>query len=333
MKQPSSPAGITRRTAAFSLVLASAGLAAPAVRGQAKYPEHPVRVILPFAPGGVADVTARLVAQSLSNKLGQNFFIENMPGAGGITAARAALAGGTDGYTLTLLTNGTSISVPLFDHLPFDPVKEFIPISAIGYFTCDFIANTSSPFQTLDDFLKAAREKPGTLNVGTVTVGSTQNLTAELFKSMAGLDVVIVPFRGSPDVVVALLRNDIQMGIDFYAALKPTLDSEKARGLATSAPQRSPELPDVPTVQEAGVAGFDVTAWNGLFAPAGTPDAIVQTLNSALHDVLGDPGLQKQALDLGIHANASTPAELEARLRSDIEKWGTVIAHANIPKQ
>ena len=278
-------------------------------------------------------MTARLVAQSLSNKLGQNFFIENMPGAGGITAARAALAGGTDGYTLTLLTNGTSISVPLFDHLPFDPVKEFIPISAIGYFTCDFIANTSSPFQTLDDFLKAAREKPGTLNVGTVTVGSTQNLTAELFKSMAGLDVVIVPFRGSPDVVVALLRNDIQMGIDFYAALKPTLDSGKARGLATSAPQRSPELSDVPTVQEAGVAGFDVTAWNGLFAPAGTPDAIVQTLNSALHDVLGDPGLQKQALDLGIHANASTPAELEARLRSDIEKWGTVIAHANIPKQ
>jgi tripartite-type tricarboxylate transporter receptor subunit TctC len=333
MKQPSSPVGITRRTAAFSLALASAGLAAPAVRGQAKYPEHPVRVILPFAPGGVADVTARLVAQSLSNKLGQNFFIENMPGAGGITAARAALAGGTDGYTLTLLTNGTSISVPLFNHLPFDPVKEFVPISAIGYFTCDFIVNTSSPFRTLGDFLKAAREKPGTLNVGTVTVGSTQNLTAELFKSMAGVDVVIVPFRGSPDVVVALLRDDIQMGIDFYAALKPTLDSGKARVLATSAPQRSAELPDVPTVQDAGVAGFDVTAWNGLFAPAGTPEAVMQTLNSALHDVLGDPGLKKQALDLGIHANASTPAELEARLRSDIEKWGTVIARANIPKQ
>src|SRR5580704_9280645 len=334
MKQPSSPVGITRRTAAFSLALASAGLAAPAVRGQAKYPEHPVRVILPFAPGGVADVTARLVAQSLSNKLGQNFFIENMPGAGGITAARAALAGGTDGYTLTLLTNGTSISVPLFDHLPFDPVKEFIPISAIGYFTCDFIANTSSPFQTLDDFLKAAREKPGTLNVGTVTVGSTQNLTAELFKSMAGLDVVIVPFRGSPDVVVALLRNDIQMGIDFYAALKPTLDGGKARVIATSAPRRSPELPNIPTVQEeGGVADFDVTAWGGLYAPAGTPDAIVQTLNAALHEVLADPDLKKRALDLGIDAKASTPAELDARMRADIAKWGQVIARANIPKQ
>ena len=244
MKQPPSAAGITRRTVVFSLALASAGLAAPAVRGQAKYPEHPVRVILPFAPGGVADVTARLVAQSLSSKLGQNFFIENMPGAGGITAASAALSGGTDGYTLALLTNGTAISVPLFNHLPFDPLKEFIPISAIGYFTADFMVNTSSPFQTLGDFLKAAREKPGTLNVGTVNVGSTQNLTSELFKSMAGVDVVIVPFRGSPDVVVALLRNDIQLAVDFYAALKPTLDSGKARVLATSA-----------TAAFAGVAG------------------------------------------------------------------------------
>ena len=207
----------------------AAGLAAPAAWAQAKYPDHPVRVILPFGAGGVADVTARLVAQALSEKLGQNFVIENMPGAGGITAARAALSGGTDGYTLTLLTNGTAISVPLFTHLPFDPLKEFVPISTIGTFTCDFMVNAASPYQTLGDFLKAAKEKPGTLNVGTINVGGTQNLTAELFKAMAGIDVVIVPFRGSPDVVVALLRNDVQLAIDFYAALKPTLDGGKAR--------------------------------------------------------------------------------------------------------
>jgi tripartite-type tricarboxylate transporter receptor subunit TctC len=311
----------------------AAGLAAPAARGEAKYPDHPVRVILPFGPGGVADVTARLVAQALSEKLGQNFFIENMPGAGGITAARAAASGGTDGYTLTLLTNGTAISVPLFTHLPFDPLKEFVPISAIGYFTCDFMINAASPYQTLGDFLKAAKEKPGTLNVGTINVGSTQNLTAELFKAMAGIDVVIVPFRSSPDVVVALLRDDIQMDIDFYAALKPTLDGGKARVIATSAPRRSPELPNIPTVQEGGVANFDVTAWNGLYAPAGTPDAIIATLNKALHDVLADPDLKKRALDLGIDAKASTPAELDARMRADIEKWGKVIAQAGIAKQ
>jgi len=317
----------------FSLALMAAGLAAPAARAQAKYPDHPVRVILPFGAGGVADVTARLVAQALSEKLGQNFVIENMPGAGGIAAARAALSGGTDGYTLTLLTNGTAISVPLFNRLPFDPLKEFVPISIIGYFTCNFMVNAASPYQTLGDFLKAAKEKPGTLNVGTINVGGTQNLTAELFKAMAGIDVVIVPFRGSPDVVVALLRNDVQLAIDFYAALKPTLDGGKARIIATSAPQRSPELPNVPTVQEGGVPNFDVTAWNGLYAPAGTPDAIVATLNKALHDVLADPDLRKRALDLGIDAKASTPAELDARMRADIEKWGKVIAQAGIAKQ
>jgi len=331
MKQ--TPFRPSRRTAVFALPLLAAGLAAPTVHAQAKYPDHPVRVILPFGPGGVADVTARLVAQALSEKLGQNFFIENMPGAGGITAARAALSGGTDGYTLALLTNGTAISVPLFTHLPFDPLKEFVPISTIGYFTCDFMVNAASPYQTLGDFLKAAKEKPGTLNVGTINIGSTQNLTAELFKAMAGIDVVIVPFRGSPDVVVALLRNDVQLAIDFYAALKPTLDGGKARVIATSAPRRSPELPNIPTVQEGGVANFDVTAWNGLYAPAGTADAVVQTLNKALHDVLADPDLKKRALDLGIDARASTPAELDARMRADIEKWGKVIAQAGIAKQ
>ncbi len=324
---------VLRCGAACVLALAAAGLAATAAQAQAKYPDHPVRVILPFGAGGVADVTARLVAEALSSKLGQNFVIENMPGAGGIAAARAALAGGTDGYTLALLTNGTAISVPLFNHLPFDPLTQFVPISTIGYFSAAFMVSTASPFQTLGDFLKAAREKPGAINVGTINVGSTQNLTAELFKSMAGVNVVIVPFRGSPDVAVALLRNDVQMDIDFYAALKPTLEGGKARVIATSGAQRSPELPNVPAVREGGVANFEVTAWNGLYAPVGTPDSIVQTLNKALHDVLADPALKKRALDLGIDAKASTPAELDARMRGDIAKWGKVIEDAHIPKQ
>ena len=324
---------MTRRQAALALAASATGLAALPARAQAKYPSRPVRVILPFGAGGVADVTARLVAQELSKKLGQNFVIENNPGAGGITAARAALAGGKDGYTLALLTNGTAISVPLFNHLPFDPLKSFVPISTIGYFSCVFAVAADSPFQTLGDFLKADREKPGAVNVGTINVGSTQNLTAELFKSMANAKYVIVPFRGSPDVVVALLRHDVQMDMDFYAAIKPSLDNGKARALATSGPKRSPELPNVPTVQEAGVAGFDVVAWNGLYAPTGTPQDIVDTLNTALHEVLADPSLKKRALDLGIDARASTPAELDARMRADIAKWGAVIAKAHIPKQ
>jgi putative tricarboxylic transport membrane protein len=324
---------MTRRQAALALALSTTGLGAGKVRAQAKYPSRPVRVILPFGPGGVADVTARLVAQELSKKLGQNFVIENNPGAGGITAARAAISGGKDDYTLALLTNGTAISVPLFNHLPFDPLKAFLPISTIGYFSCVFAVDASSPFHTLADFLKADREKPGTINVGTINVGSTQNLTAELFKSMADAKFVIVPFRGSPDVVVAMLRNDVQMDADFYAALKPSLDNAKARALATSGPKRSPELPNVPTVQEAGVANFDVVAWNGLYAPAGTPQTVIDTLNGALHEVLADPAIKKRALELGIDARPSTPAELNARMRADIAKWGAVIARAHIPKQ
>jgi tripartite-type tricarboxylate transporter receptor subunit TctC len=333
MTTPGPKSAISRRQATFMLAGAALSSAAATALAQANYPDHPVRVILPFAAGGVADITARLVAEKLSEKLGQNFVIENNPGAGGITAARAALAGGTDGYTLTLLTNGTSISVPLFNHLPFDPVKDFVPVSAIGYFACVFMVNASSPFQTLGDFLKAAHDKPGTINIGTINVGSTQNLTAELFKSMAGIDLVLVPFRATPDVVVGLLRNDIQMGIDFYAPFKPTLDTGKGRALATSGQQRSPELQSVPTVAEGGVKAFEVTAWNGLFAPAKTPQAIIDKLNAALHDVLADPGLKKRALDLGIDAEASTPAELDGRMRADIDKWGKVIAQAGIPKQ
>lgn len=326
-------ATMTRRQAALAITTAAMALAAGGARAQAKYPDHPVRVILPFAAGGVADITARLVAEGLSKKFGQNFYIENNPGAGGISAARAALSGGKDGYTITMLTNGTAISVPLFNHLPFDPLKDFTPISLIGTFETVFITAVSSNYKTLADFISAARAKPGALNIGTINVGSTQNLTAELFKSMAKIDVAIVPFRATPDVIVALLRGDVQMAIDFYAPLKPSLDSGQAHAVATGGVKRSPALPAIPTVQEGGVAGFEVVAWNGLYAPTGTPAAMIATLNGALHEVVADPALKKRALDLGIAAAGSTPAELDARMRSDISKWGNVIAQAHIPKQ
>ncbi|HUI13497.1 MAG TPA: tripartite tricarboxylate transporter substrate binding protein [Xanthobacteraceae bacterium] len=318
----------------IGIAVALAALAAltPA-SAQAAYPDHPVRVVLPFGAGGVADITARLVAEKLSQKLGQNFVIENMPGPGGIAAARAVLQSPADGYTLAFFTNGTAISVPLFSHLPFDPVTQFMPISAIGYFDLDFVVAAGSPYHTLGDFLKAAKDKPGALNIGSIVVGSTQNLTAQLFKSLSGANVVIVPFRTSPDEVVALLRNDIQMEIEFYAAIKPSLQSGKARPLATSGAKRSPELPNIPTVAEAGVSDFDVTSWNALYARAGTPPAIVDKLNAALREVLADPDLKKRALDLGIDTEASTPGEIDARMKSDIAKWTKVIESAHIPKQ
>ena len=331
------PSTITHRLVApvlaLLVALALTGFAINGAVAQSSYPDHPVRIIVPFGPGGVADITARLVADKLSDKMGQRFVIENMPGAGGIAAARAVLAGGTDGYTLAFFTNGTAISVPLFRELPFDPLKQFTPISAIGYFDLAFVSAATSSFHTLGDVLKAARDKPGTINLGSIVIGSTQNLTAELFKSMSGADIVIVPFRTSPDEAIALLRGDIQMSVEFYAALKPSLQSGQAIALATSAPQRSPELPDVPTVNEAGVAKFDVTSWNALYAPAGVSPDIIKKINSALREVLADPDLKKRALELGIDAKSSTPEDMDARMRADIDKWGKVIETAHIPKQ
>jgi tripartite-type tricarboxylate transporter receptor subunit TctC len=317
----------------LAALVVALGIAVSSAAAQSKYPDRPVRVVTTFAAGGLADITARLVADKLSEKLGQRFFIENQPGAGGIAAARAVLSGGNDGYTLAFITNGTAISAALFEHLPFDPLKDFVPISGIGNFDCVFVTSTASPLHSLQDFLKAARDKPGTINVGTVNIGSTQHLTAALFKSMAGINVVLIPFRSTPDVVVALLRDDVQMAIDFYAPFKSGLESGKLRPIATSAPQRTPELPDVPTVQESGVADFDVTSWNSLYAPAGTPPAIIATLNQALRDVLADPDLKRRALDLGIETKGSSGAEVDARMRSDIAKWSKLIAEAHIPRQ
>jgi tripartite-type tricarboxylate transporter receptor subunit TctC len=324
----------SRRAFCKTLALAPlVTLASPRfVQAQAAYPARPVRFILPFGAGGVADVTSRLVAERLGEKLGQRFVVENMPGAGGINAARAALAGGADGYTVTLITNGTSISVALFKSLPFDPVKDFVPISSIGTFDCLFIVNAASPYKTLGDWVKAAREKPGALNIGTITAGSTQHLTAELFKSTAGLDFVIVPSKTSGEAVVSLLRNDVQMVIDFYAALRGTVTDGKARALAWSGPTPSPALPDIPAAQDT-VSGFEVVSWNAMYAPTGTPQPVIDTLNSALRDVLAEPALKKRALEMGIDLKASTPAEAHARLTGDIKKWGAVIEKAGIQRQ
>jgi tripartite-type tricarboxylate transporter receptor subunit TctC len=324
---------VSRRDLNRALGLAPLLAVLPAGFAQAQaYPTRPVRFILPFGAGGVADVTSRLVAEKLGEKLGQRFVVENMPGAGGIAAARAALAGGTDGYTVALITNGNAISVPLFKSLPFDPVKDFSPISLIGTFDCLFIVNASSPYKTLADWLKAAREQPGKLNVGTIIAGSTQNLTAELFKSMAGVKFEIVVTKTSGEAVVALLRDDVHMVIDFYAALRGTVTDGKARALAWSGPTPSPAMPNVPAAAQT-VPGFEVVSWNSMAAAAGTPQSVIDTLNKALREVLADPALKKRALEMGIDLRASTPAEAQARLTGDIKKWADVIEKAGIQRR
>lgn len=320
---------ITRRRFAGGV---AAAVALPSLARAQAYPTRPIRFVLPFAAGGVADITSRLAADKLGEKLGQRVVVENQPGPGGIAAARSVTSAVADGHTLGLLTNGTAISVALYKALPFDPVKDFAPVSALGTFDLVFATNAQSEFKTLGDFIKAAREEPGALNVGTIAVGSTQNLGAELFKSSANLNFQIVPYRGTPDIIVALLRNDIQLMIDFYAAMKGALSDNQIRPVGTSGLARASYLPAAPTVAEA-VAGYEVTSWNGIVAPAGTPAEIVNRLNAAMREILVIPEVKAKYAEFGVEARASTPAELKARLEADIKKWSAVIDKAGIPKQ
>jgi tripartite-type tricarboxylate transporter receptor subunit TctC len=193
--------------------------------------------------------------------------------------------------------------------------------------------SAKSPFKSLGEFIKAAKDQPGKLNLGTIVVGSTQHLGAELFKSTAGIDVQLVTFRRTPEVIVGLERNDIQMMIDFYAPMRGALDAKKVRAVAVSGSERIEAIPDVPTAEQAGVKNYVVTSWNGLFAPAGTPKPIVDALNAALVEILALPDVKKRYAELGITARASTPAVLRDRLVGDIQKWGAVIEKAKIPKR
>ena len=297
------------------------------------YPSKPVRILVPFGAGGIADITVRIVAERLGDKLGQRFVIENQPSAGGINAARAALQGGPDGYSLALFSNGTAVAAGLFKTLRSDPVKEFAPVSALGYFDFVFATGGESRFKTMGALLAEASAKPGVLNIGTIATGSTQNLSGELFKSSANIDARIVPFRTTPDVILAALRGDVDLIVDSYASMKSNLEDGKLRALGTSSINRSVALPNVPTVAEGGVPGFDVTSWNAIFAPAGTPEPVIATLNKAILEVLAMPETKKQLLDLGIEAKGSTPTELGDKLKADIVKWTAIIDKSGIEKQ
>jgi tripartite-type tricarboxylate transporter receptor subunit TctC len=193
--------------------------------------------------------------------------------------------------------------------------------------------NSDSKFKTLADFIAAATAKPGALNVGTINVGSTQNLSAELFKTAAGVDFTIIPYRATPELLVSTMQGSLDLMIDSYSSMKGNLIDKKVRALASSGSVRSQATPDIPTLREGGVADYDVVSWNALFAPAGTPPEIIRTLNQALREILAEPEVKKQLLELGIEAKASTPAEISTRLKSDIEKWRKVIEKAGIPKQ
>jgi tripartite-type tricarboxylate transporter receptor subunit TctC len=295
---------------AMLVTLAKAGIAA----GESIFPSKPVRIVVPFGAGGIADLTARAVGEALSQRLAQPVIIDNRPGAGGVTAGEIVAHAEPDGYTLLLVSNGTAVSAGLFRHLPFDALKDFAPISLIGMFDLAVLVPANSPIKTMDDFVAAAKAKPGKLNVATVNVGSTQNLAAELLKSLVGVDVQVVPFNGTPAVVTALRGGQVDAAVEILGPVKTQVSSGALRVLST-------------------MAKYEVASWNGLAAPAKTPPAVIERLNREINAVLTTPVVKQKLAAIDVEARGGTPQQLGALLASETKRWGDVIARAGIPKQ
>jgi tripartite-type tricarboxylate transporter receptor subunit TctC len=297
------------------------------------YPQKPVRVFVPYGPGGVGDLTMRLLADKLSQDVKQQFVIENRPGAGGIVNMTEVLRARADGYTLGEVGNGQAISMSLFEKLPYNVLTDFAPISITASFEILLAVPDNSPYKSLSEVVDAARKNPGKITFGAINPGSTQNLSAHLFQQVTGAEYTIVPYRTTPDLVTALLRGDVDLGFDFYAGLASELGSGKIRVIATSGEQRDPLLKNVPTAKESGFPNYIVTSWNGLVAPAKVPAEIINILNAAVNRSLSNPELKAKALSLGIDASGSTPQQMHDRLAADVIKWRDVIDKAHIPKE
>jgi tripartite-type tricarboxylate transporter receptor subunit TctC len=319
--------------AAVILTLAcGAGLSAGAQAAGEDYPRRPVRIMVPYGAGGAGDVTIRLLANKLSQNLKQPFIVENRPGAGGIAAMRAVLSAPADGYTLGEMGNGQAISISMFQNLPYDALNDFAQVSVAASFALLLAVPPTSPYKSVKDVVEAARKAPGKLNLGAISPGSTQNLSAHLFQQVSGAEFAIVTYRTTPDLVTALLRGEVDLGFDYFAGFESTIAPDKLHIIATSGENRDPLLQDVPTAKESGLPDYVVTSWNGVAAPAGVPAPIVTRLSAEIRRALAAPDVRDRMLRLGLDARGSTPEEMHDRMARDIAKWRLVIEKAGVPK-
>ena len=323
---------LDRRTALRAL--AAPGLAPwGGLQAQPAFPAKALRIVVPFAAGGVGDLTARAVATGLAARLGQPVVIDNRPGAVGVVAADAVARAEPDGHTLFLMSNGTAVTASLFKALPYDTVADFTPISTLGVFDIAVLVPADSPHRTLGQLLAHARAHPGQLNIGSINTGSTQHLAAELFKSSAAIDAQVVPFNGTPALITALRGRQVDVGVEILGPTLPLVRAGALRVLAVASEQRSATLPDVPTAVESGVKGFVAASWNALVAPARTPRAVVDRLQREVVVTVATPAVQQQLRAFNVEPRTSTPKQAAALLRADIERWRAVIERAGIPRQ
>ena len=296
------------------------------------YPSKPVRLLVPFGPGGVGDITSRAVMQKMSESIGQQIIIDNRPSAGGIVATETVAKSEPDGYTLYLMNNTNAVSAAMFKKLPYDTLKDFETVSTIGGFSIVVLVSPDSPAKTIKELISLAKASSGKFNIGSINIGTTQHLSAELFKSIGGLDITSVPFNNTAGVLTALRGGSVQVAMEFLPPVLGQIRANTLRAVAVSSMTRSPMLPNVPTLHESGLADYEVNSWNGIAVAAKTPKAIVARLNKEIHAAVNSPLIAQRFQELGVSQNLSTPEGMRKLLVEEIAKWNALIDKTKIQR-
>jgi tripartite-type tricarboxylate transporter receptor subunit TctC len=309
-----------------STIVALAGLVgAASVQAQTDFPSKAIKIVVPFAPGGAADTTARLLSEPLAKKLGQPVIVENKPGGGATVGASYVANAPADGYTLLYTTPGPQITNPyLMAKLPYDPDRDFVPVTRLSWFPNVLVINPKLPINNVAELIAYARKNPGKVNFGSAGIGASSHLAGELFKTEAKVDITHVPYKGTGQAVQDLVAGNLQMVIDSLSVYLPYIKSGQVRAIGIAMPQRSPLLPDVPPIADQ-LKGFDATAVNYLSAPAGTPVVVINKLNQAIVEIMADPALQERMIGMGMVPKTSTPEEMAREVKAEQIKWKKVI--------
>jgi tripartite-type tricarboxylate transporter receptor subunit TctC len=322
------------RQFSIAAVLAVAAFSIASTSAQAQdWPTRPIRIIVGFGAGGGTDIAARIVAEPLSKTLGQPVVVENRVGAGGTTAAEQVAKSAKDGYTALMMSNAHVVAPAMYKSLRYDSVNDFQMVSLVGTAGLMLVTASDFPAKDLKGLIAHVKANPGKLNFGSPGVGTTQHFAAEFMKQMAGLDMLHVPYKSTPATLTGLIAGEVQMVIELIQTVQGQVQAEKMRAIGVTSPQRFPTVPDIPTLAETGLPGYDVTSWYGLAFPAGTPAAIVDKTNKAMRELLATDAVRAQIVKVGALPKSSTPEELRAHIASEIDRWKAVREKANIEQQ
>jgi tripartite-type tricarboxylate transporter receptor subunit TctC len=308
-----------------TMLAALAALLATTAAIAQTYPSRPVKIIVPFAAGGPADVYARVLADKLSRTMGQPFVVEDMPGGGSIVGTAAVQNSAPDGYTLLMMSNTHTVNESLIKKKPFVLMRDFVPVAPVNYSDLVLVVHPSVPAKTLKEFIALAKSKPGELNYASSGPGTPYHMAGELFKAMAGVKIVHIPYKGSSGARTDILGGQVQMMFDAITTMAPNVEAGKVRALGTSGKERSSVLPNVPTISEAGVPGYEATIWLGIMAPKGTPRPVVERLNAEIRKAVTAPELKAEWAKQGAVGMDMSPEQFEKYLHGDIEKWAKIV--------